>query len=342
MRCAALQTGSDFHLLDHIAPLAELMQMPLITTEELSNTLAQKYYPQVELRHMPDLEFQLSLLAEQFDALFESKYWMSHLKSLFRELYHKEMRLIFCPHGQSDKGFKAPLLAPYAFQDGVLLYGSLLIQMLKELEIWPLISHYAIVGNYRLQFYQKYRAFYDDLARKEIPLDKKKKTLLYAPTWCDADQATSFFEHGPKVIAQLPSDWNLMIKLHPLLEQRNPAYFYSISALAEKKSHVFLIHEFPPVYPILSQADIYLGDSSSVGYDFLFFQRPLYFFPTKHSGRLSSCGRRIDPEKNIYSQLEMSNLYEEKQKNLYQLAFGAQQKEELLRAKINEIISYTR
>ena len=334
MRCAAFNTGPEFHALDHIAPLAALMDMPLITTEERNYELALRYYPQIEVRHMPDLEFQLALIAEQFDVLFECKYWAPHLKSLFHRLYKKEMRLVFCPHGQSDKGFQAPLLAPYALQDMVLVYGNLLIQMLKDLAVWPSIAQHVVVGNYRLQFYQRHRAFYDRLAEKEVPLNKKNKTLLYAPTWRDADGATSFFTQGAKVISQLPSDWNLIIKLHPLLEQRDPSRFYAVAALVDKKPNAFLIDAFPPVYPILSLADIYLGDASSVGYDFLFFQRPLYFFPTEHPGKLFSCGRVIDPRKDVYSQLDKASSHEAKQIALYQWAFGASREEGEVRSQI--------
>jgi hypothetical protein len=322
MRCAAFNTGPEFHALDHIAPLADLMNMPLIVTEARNEELARRYYPQIEVECMPDLESQLALIAERYDVLFECKYWAPHLKAIFRELYNKEMRLVFCPHGQSDKGFKAPLLAPYAWQDAVLLYGELLIQMLKDLGIWPSISQYAVVGNYRLAFYQKYRSFYDDLIEKEIHLDKKKKTLLYAPTWRDADGASSFFSQGAKVISQLPSDWNLIIKVHPLLEQRDPAHFYSIAALADNKPNAFLIHEFPLVYPLLARSDIYLGDASSVGYDFLYFQRPLYFFPADYLGKLHGCGQTIDADQNIYLQLEKPKRYEEAQRNLYRFAFN--------------------
>ena len=126
MRCAAVNSGPDFHLLDHIAPLAHLMNMPLLLTEEKNFELARRYYPQVDAQYHPDLEHRLSFLAEQFDALFECKYWAPHLKRLFRDLYRKDMRLVFCPHGQSDKGYAAPLLSLYSTQDLVLLYGELL------------------------------------------------------------------------------------------------------------------------------------------------------------------------------------------------------------------------
>lgn len=321
MRCAAFNTGSEFHMLDHIAPLAELMQMPIITTEEQNFELACRYYPQVKTHLISDLEFKLSEIAEQFDVLFECKFWGSHLKSLFKQFYNKDMRLVFCPHGQSDKGIQS--LAQYPLQDVVLLYGDLLIEMLQKLNLWPKITNYAFVGNYRLQFYRKYQTFYDQLANEEVfsKLNSQNKTLLYAPTWKDADQSTSFFTHGAKVISQLPTDWNLILKLHPLLEQRDPAQFYKIATLIDQRPNAILLNEFPPVYPILSRADAYLGDFSSVGYDYLAFNRPLFFFPSKLSGKLHSCGRMIDPDTNIYAQLDKANPFEEKQRELYRFAF---------------------
>ncbi len=337
MRPAALNTGLEFHALDHIAPLAAALHMPLITTEERNFELARRYYPQIEVRHMPDLESKLSSLAVEFDALFECKYWAPHLKSLFQELYGKKMRLVFCPHGQSDKGFIAPLLAPYAGQDIVLLYGDLHIQILKDLQLWPAISNYAIIGNYRLPFYQKYQSFYDALLEREVPVDKKNRTLLYAPTWQDGEGGSSFFRYGPKIISELPNDWNLIVKVHPLLEQRDPAHFYSCAVQLEKKPNAILIHEFPLVYPLLAIADAYLGDSSSVGYDFLYFERPIYFLPTGRPTRLHSSGRVIDPDKPIYSQLESSNPYREEQRALYTYAFGKPIDEETLRARIERV-----
>ncbi|MBX7067129.1 MAG: CDP-glycerol glycerophosphotransferase family protein [Parachlamydiales bacterium] len=314
MRSAAFNTGPDYHLLDHIAPLAELMQCPLVVTEELNYELAKKFYPQVVTHFVPDLEFRFGEIAEQFDVLYECKYWQPHLKALFKTLYNKEMRLVFCPHGQSDKGYQAPVLAPYALQDSVLVYGQLMLDMLKELGI--AVPSYTVVGNYRLKFYQKYKEFYDGLAPR---IDRSKRTLLYAPTWCDLDDASSFFKKGAKVISELPDDWNLILKVHPLLKQRNPIQ-YELARL--EKPNLFFLDEFPPVYPILSIADVFLGDSSSVGYDFLAFEKPLYFFPSKRLGRLHSCGTMIDDAKPIYHQLEKENRYIEDQRSLYRKAFN--------------------
>jgi hypothetical protein len=322
MRCAALNTGPDFHLLDHIAPLSNLMKMPLLVTEEKNFELACRYYPDVDAKLFPDLEYRLSDLAANYDALFECKYWQPHLKQLFRDLFRKDMRLVFCPHGQSDKGYAAPLLSPYAMQDLVLLYGDLLKEMLKDLQIE---ARAATVGNFRLSYYLQNQSFYDALAEKEIfsRLPKNKKTLLYAPTWRDADSASSFFESAPPIF-DLPSDWNLIVKLHPLLEQRDPARFYRISAMAENKPNVLLVSEFPPVYPLLSRVDAYLGDYSSVGYDFLYFQKPMFFLLNSNlpRGRIHSCGIVLETAKDLLLKLEGQMNFAPQQKSLYIHAFG--------------------
>jgi len=322
MTCALNTEG--IHLLDHIAPLASLHQFPLIVTEEENALLAAKYYPEVELRYWPDLEFRLKDLAAEFDTLIECKYWQPHVKQLFRTCFNKEMRLIFCPHGQSDKGYGAPLLAPYALQDVVLLYGDLLKEMLQELNIWDSIQAYATIGNYRLHYFQKHKERLRALAEKEVfsKLTRTNKTLLYAPTWRDADQSTTFFDSVKNIIDALPAHWNLLLKIHPLLEKRDPTLYYRLAILEEKKSNFLLLNDFPLVYPILEKIDAYLGDYSSIGYDVLPFQKPMFFLqnPKLPPARLHSCGIKV--EQNIFKEIETAESFKEAQSALCLRAFA--------------------
>ena len=256
------------------------------------------------------------------------------------------MDLIFCPHGQSDKGFSAPLLAPYAQQDIVLLYGDLLIDMLKHLAIWPAIDRFAIVGDYRLAHYQKHKPFYDAMADREIfsLLRPKRPTLLYAPTWQDADLSSSFYNWGLLLFSQLPADWNLIVKVHPLLEQRDPARYYAALRNLDKIPNALLISKFPPVHPILDRVDAYLGDYSSVGYDFLRYKRPMFFTPHPNlpSGRLHRCGHLLNPDIPIFSILEkhLEHPFAKEQEQLYRLAFGPRLKQEAVREAIKNTISH--
>jgi len=253
------------------------------------------------------------------------------------------MQLVFCPHGQSDKGKNSPILSLYAEQDAVLVYGKLLIEMLKDLKIWPSISKHAVIGNYRLNYYLQNQDFYDTLAEKEIFSHlKKQSTLLYAPTWQDKDKSSSFFYGAPQLFSELPSHWNLIIKVHPRLEENDPARLYQLLQLAEKKSNVCIITEFPPIYPILSKVDAYIGDLSSVGYDFLFFQRPMFFFPhlTLTQARLQSCGHILPKNLNVFSFIEknMDAHFKTQQQILYQLAFGILKKEGQIKDAIFKMV----
>lgn len=322
MRCCALNTGPDFHLLDHIGPLAHSLRMPLFIEEEKNFTLSRHYYPMVETIHLPEIEYKLWFLAERFDALFECKYWQPHLKRLFSDLYQKDMRLIFCAHGQSDKGFASRLLHPYATQDACLIYGSLLKEMLQEMDI---SAECIYTGNYRASFYLENKEFYDALAEKEVfsRFPSTQLTLIYAPTWNDADGATSFFASASALCSLFPDHLNLIVKVHPLLEQRDPAQYYRIAHLIEQKPNRILISDFTPIYPLLARSDAYLGDYSSVGYDFLFFKRPMFFLlnPTLPKGKIHECGIALNAVEDIFEKLTQ-NPFIDKQETLYKRAFN--------------------
>lgn len=329
LKLAALNIGVEFHELDHTAPLSYFLNMPVITTEKRTYEIAQKYYPQITTLYDPDAEEDLSKLSNQFDVIFGCKYWKPHLKWLFETFHDKSMQLILCPHGQSDKGFKEPTLASYAWQDGILLYGDLMVEMLKTLKVFSSNQKRAVVGNYRYLFYQKQKSFYQDLVQKELILSESGPTLLYAPTWQDADQNTSFFTQAQKVIEELPSNWNLIIKPHPLLKERDPGKYYPIMQLIKDKKNISLLNT-PFIYPIFPFVDLYLGDASSVGYDFLSFQKPMYFFPIRGGCRLHSCGKTLHLNQNLYSQMSLENTFQKEQQALYKMAFAPCTEESLI------------
>jgi CDP-glycerol glycerophosphotransferase (TagB/SpsB family) len=291
--------------------------------------MAQMYYPEVEVRCWPDLPFRLRDLAEEFDTLFNCQYWEPSFKECFRTLFHKEMELVFCPHGQSDKGYKSPLLELYKFQDVVLLYGQLLQDMLIELNIWDETKAHRHIGNYRQSYHQLHQVRERKLAEQAIfsKLSPLNKTLLYAPTWKDADGATSFFLESERLIRQLPSDWNLILKLHPLLAERDPALFYRMTTLEERKPNFVVVHQFPLIYAILERIDAYLGDYSSIGYDVLAFRKPMFFWQLPHlpPARLHTCGQILDskepPFKQIEQGMKVAKQFVEKQSALYKYAF---------------------
>jgi CDP-glycerol glycerophosphotransferase (TagB/SpsB family) len=194
--------------------------------------------------------------------------------------------------------------------------------MFRELQI-PARSIFT--GNYRLFYYFRNKAFYDAIAEKEVfsHLQAGATTVLYAPTWKDSDEATTFFSAMPAILEGLPKSWNLIVKGHPLLETNNPERYYHIAALAEKRPNTIVLSEFPLIYPLLARVDLYLGDYSSVGYDMLAFEKPMFFIVHPHlpRGRLHACGVVLENPRDLLREYEKGRDFTKEQRALYKWAF---------------------
>ena len=318
----------DIHLLDHIAPLAHILDAPLYIEDKKNFDLVKTYYPDVNIIFQSPIE--MFSLVKNYEILIENTFWMT---ADFYKLLNNNVKLVFCPHGNSDKGFiEKNLMTFYKNQHAVLLYGNQMVDALKKLDVFDRLQAYTLIGNYRLKYYLKFKEFLDKKVLNLLKnFNKKNKTILYAPTWKDLENSTSFFDLYPKLIKSMPKNYNLIIKLHPLLEERTTKEFYQIYEEI-KDDNVFYLSSCPLIYPILNQTDIYLGDFSSVGYDFLYFQKPMFFLdkknrdPKNDSLALHNCGRQIPKENwdNIFEFIEKneSDSFKKVQKKYFDYAFA--------------------
>jgi len=292
--------GPDTHL-DHLGILAALLDIPLIVTDPKVYELSQMFYPPQKVELKDPLELSLEYLANKYDVLFGcGKFWALELLPLFDTFFDKKMRLVFCPHGNSDKGYSFDGKNMKAPQDIALYYGAHMLELLQKTNTLSQMGTLIRTGNYRFPFYRQHQAFFDERASSYVfnYLDSAKKTILYAPTWNDGENISSFFSVCDRFIDELSEHYNLIIKLHPLLEEYHPAQTFYHSAKHEKNPSVLFLKEFPLIYPLLKRCDIYMGDFSSVGYDFLIFDRPLYFFSSSISLKnsyLHRCGMLFSP-----------------------------------------------
>lgn len=303
----AISTGPETHL-DHLAPLCDLLDIPLIVTEKEHLELAQFFYPMIDFRYIPLEKITLEYIAKHFDVLFTcGKFWAYELKPQMQVLLGKDLHVVHCPHGYSDK---EKMLCKPIEQDISLAYAPTSHELSKTPKI-------AYTGNLRLWFYQKYQKHFTAIAQEQIfaKLDPAKKTILYAPTWETKATPTSFFSYTSSLITSFAKRYNLLIKLHPLLEENHPAHFYSLLGKHEKEA--FFILKFPLIYPLLEKSNIYLGDFSSIGYDFLYFNRPMFFL--KQGGDLEKCGSYFSNSENIEEeQIELQGM----RKKIYLETFG--------------------
>ena len=336
---AGFNPQSQIHYTDHLAVVCILMDIPLVFIDPLDYALGMRYYPGLNSILLDYQDMSPDYLISNFDVLFMSDLWDKntfHEKfAPLEEKYNKILRQVHCPHGFSDKGF---YLKKCANEDIALLYGQNMIDQLKHYKVFKKLSHYVTTGNYRYTFFKQHQKFYDEIIEKEVlsRFAKKQQVILYAPTWMDLEESTTFFDAFADVLGNLPDHYNMIVKLHPRLELDDAANYYHIVGKFENKPNVIFLKDFPLVYPLLAYTDIYLGDMSSIGYDFLAFNKPMFFLnkqkrdpKTDRGLYLFRCGVDIKPDaypllyKFIESRLEddqenFANI----RKEVYEYTFG--------------------
>ncbi len=318
------------------------MEIPLIVTENSSYEMAREFYPQVELQYLPLAELTLDYLAHHFDLIYQcGKFWALELIPLFELLYQKKMRIVFCPHGNSDKGHSLDLSQVTLGHDIALVYGEQMVDQLKETGGEHSSRYFVKTGNLRLNFYQEHKVYLDHLADTKVfcHFDRAKPVILYAPTWNTEESPTSFFQCTSALIDSLTPRYQLLVKPHPLLEENHPAHYYRLLGLYENRKEVFFLNDFPAIYPLLEKIDIYIGDYSSIGYDFLHYDRPLYFLnpDKKQKTLLQQCGTMVENIEELSAVLEKNQKELSKiRKETYKYAFGSNSRPEQVKARIEK------
>jgi len=296
-KAAGLIFDSSIHYLDHLAPFCALLKWPLIITEPQIQELAERFYPGLEIIESSVMNIRQTLQS------------FSHLVTcaprplITASLGPISCRTIWLPHGNSDKGRISPYFEALREEELALIYGQKMADFLKEKEAQPPVIR---IGQYRYRYYQKWRSFYDALPI--VPFSKKQPTILYAPTWEDSENNCSFWNAFPQIAKQLPDSLNLLVKLHPNTAAEHAPRIERLIGKHES-GHLQFLLDFPPILPLLNRIDYYLGDRSSIGYDFLRFNRPLFFLDPhdcKEGRELTCCGITVSPN-DFYRSLLKEN-----------------------------------
>jgi hypothetical protein len=339
IKAIGLNPAEHVHYLDHLSIICLIMDIPLLCLDAADAVLVQKYYPGVRTETQTYQEFTPEFLIANYDVLFLSDIWSRELfQHSYKELekkYHKTLRRVYCPHGFSDKGFYLKFCVD---EDVTLIYGQNMLDLLEHHKVLHSLPTHVISGNYRYTHFKNNRAFYNTLMEETIisHFDQRRPIILYAPTWGDPEDSGTFCEAALSIINNLPDHFNMIVKPHPLIEYNDIGYFYQLMGVCEKKPNVLFLNNFPLIYPLLAYTDVYLGDMSSVGYDYLIFNKPMFFINknkrdvTQDRGvYLYRCGIDICPEEydEMYQIIE-SNIqndatqFSQIRKETYDYTFG--------------------
>ncbi|MBB64421.1 MAG: hypothetical protein CMO81_05100 [Waddliaceae bacterium] len=333
----AINPDGWMYLSEHLAPICTIMDIPLTLPSKKTAQQVAKYYPDLKTQVIESENFSLSYLFEKYDVIFHSDTFdlQSHAKALKDMIQNldKDAHIVHCPHGFSDKGF---WFERSVNEDITLIYGQNELDLLRERGVLQNLKHYVMVGNTRLPYYQKHQKHFDEIVQKEVfaQFDQERPTLLYAPTWQDPENSSSFVDASEILLKQLPKEFNIIIKLHP--RTRNSHKEHLNDMIEQYKAHpqVVILEDYPLVYPILSKSVAYIGDMSSIGYDFLAFDRPLFLLNQNRRDTnndrglfLYRCGVEITPDqyKNIFSLIKETLVNDQKSESrqqVYRYTFG--------------------
>jgi hypothetical protein len=331
LRRIAIHTGGP-HCLDHLGILSIQLGLPLLVTEEETYQAAKKFYPLLNVTLMDLHDLTLEFLAS-YDVIFNSATkWALELIPVVELLYQKRMRMVYCPHGNSDK-------TDTAAKDISLFYGPHMREHLEQ--TGGRANSYIRTGNFRYAYYLAHQEFYDRLLQERLKLDRHKKTIFYAPTWPDGESRSSFALCN-RVIEEVGEFYNLIIRWHPFLDEIYPAQTQQIKEVYRDRAA--FLDDFPCIYPILSKADGYLGDFSSIGYDFLTFNKPLFFLDN-HRGVLHKCGIQLPIEDHLGKTiLKNENLphFKELREKAHHFVFGDKKEIKEIEEELQEALSLDR
>ena len=307
----AIVVGPHLAFLDHLIPLCDLFGMPLFAPHLSEHLL----YPSVALASS----------LEGFDSFFYAEPARLH-RGAFQFgslLVQEEKRSVCTLHGNSNKCRNSFWAERFAQEEIVLVYGHYMESFLREKGVWESIRRPIFCGNYRWHYFQKHRTQFSCV----LPGEGKK--ILYAPTWSyvDATDDSPFFSCYTRLFDQIPEGFTLFVKLHPYMYKLHPQRISAIKEHYRDTPRLFFLDDTPLVYPILEQIDIYIGDYSSIAYDFLAFDRPLFFLADNVDPLMERCGQQIVAG-NIFAQLDQEGDSAARQE-LYRDCFADVSMEEL-------------
>jgi hypothetical protein len=286
------------HYLDHLGPLCASLNWPLLVCEPSIAELANRFYPDLKVIEIPFWELKLPplIIACEPQILLQATFPNQKIDSFW------------LPHGNSDKGWDTPFFEALQSEKTALVYGAKMVDFLSQKNVFP---DCVSIGNFRWEYFLNHTSFY----QLSLP---KGKNFLYAPTWDDSAGSCSFWKAFPQLAARLPEDCNLLVKLHPNTLRKYEAHIEVLIGRYQKQKNILFLPNHPPIYPLLAQCDAYIGDMSSIGYDFLTFDKPLFFLNANPNFPLHQCGTAICAETFDFSLKDTLN---QKRQELYRYTF---------------------
>ena len=312
------------HHVEHLAPICALMDLPMITCDSPGQAAAIACYPDIRAVIVPGpkvadvIERMCATLREMEIGVV---YYCDLIERPALRRYFRDRaappRVVHCPHGFSEK--RQLWARQVAFQDVALLSGRHSVDQLAQMGVDRPECTILLAGDRRRLYFQQHRDFF---ARKRtawgVPHDDSRRTILYAPTWDDRIGSSSFFSAFAAMTEHVPQGSRLIVKMHPHLEKKSDEVGKAVARCAGRDD-VVIVRNCPLVHPFLECADVFVGDMSALAYDFLAYNRPMFFLNQAAGSAqdpaeslLFQCGTTIEPRRyaEVYASIEQDSQHD--------------------------------
>lgn len=123
------------------------------------------------------------------------------------------------------------------------------------------------------------------------PWDKNKKYILFCPTWRKSEREEITSINLKEVISQLPEEYEIIVKLHPLEGSLRRQY-----SKLDKRIHCFF-NELVDIQELYLLCDILISDYSSAIFDFAHTGKKVILLQEDSEAYSSQIGMYFDAEK---------------------------------------------
>ena len=180
-------------------------------------------------------------------------------------LQRAKTRLVQIFHGMSDK--------PFTYERDFSDYDLCLCVGQRQLDRLLKYAHNRTI-RWSLVGYPKF----DAVPRIAEPVGKGRRTVIYCPTWRKGGiSSLERFLDSPSTIARLTERYYLIVKPHPnLFNPERPFFDQSIVDRLQTVPGITLVRAGNAL-PWFARAEIFIGDVSAAGYEWLYFGRPMIF-----------------------------------------------------------------
>lgn len=162
--------------------------------------------------------------------------------------------------------------------DLLLLAGPYMLRRFEELGLADAANRerFAVVGVPKLDRLVD-GTLQRDAVLRQLGLDPRRRTLLYAPTW--SKKVSSLENHGEALLRALAQvDAQVLVKLHDnSFDPRKASRDWRTAVRALAGDGRVRLMEQADVVPLMAAADLLVSDASSVANEFTLLDRPLVF-----------------------------------------------------------------